>query len=251
MKKEKQAKGKRQATNVSLPSSTNGGGGEKGSGSMKTTVGAIMIIKGSLGPRKETVSTPVTSNSTKQSNARKKKNVLSLEKEAVKTMIELFTDIFHCARDVKDAIEKEKDEEITKKLMNSSFENSEKKTRSERKKNNKKEKKANNSGGEVDEVNKPITINNKTLEDVTYLKENPKVMNLLLSIEDMMVDYRTTNVDSMNADNKAFHQATVKMVNSYYTSTTKIEKMYKRYQDMWVSYEKEKNHKVHIKKRPT
>jgi len=72
-------------------------------------------------------------------------------------------------------------------------------------------------------------------------------MNLLLNIEDMMVDYRTANVDYMNANNEAFHQVTNKMVNFYFT-TTKTENMYKRYQDKWVSYAKEKNYQVHIKR---
>jgi len=107
------------------------------------------------------------------------------------------------------------------------------------KQNNKKEEKETDNGGEED-VNEPITVNDKTLEDATHLKENPKVMKLLLSIEDMMENYRTVNVDSMNANNKVFHQATDKMVNTYFT-TTKTERMYKRYQDMWVRYAQKKN----------
>jgi len=103
----------------------------------------------------------------------------------------------------------------------------------------KKEVKETDNGGEED-VNKPITANDKTLEDATYLKEKPKVMKLLISIEDMMVAYRSANVSSMNTDDKAFHEATNKMVNTYFT-TSKTEKMYKRYKDMmWVSYAKEK-----------
>jgi len=172
MNKGKQTKAQRKATKVSLPSSTTSCGEEKCSGSMKTTAGTTIITRGSLGPRKETISTPVTSNSTKKSKTKKKKkkkNVVSLEKGGMKTIMELSNDIFRSAWDVRDAIEKEKDE-----LMNSSFENLEKQTRSgERKKNNEKEKKANDNGG-VDEVNKPVTANDKTLEDAAYLKEIQK-----------------------------------------------------------------------------
>jgi len=76
MTKAKQMKkGKRKATMVvALPSSTNAGG-EKGSGSMKTTVSPTMVTRGSVtGPRKETLSTPVRSNN---KNKKKKLNVVS------------------------------------------------------------------------------------------------------------------------------------------------------------------------------
>ena len=63
MTKAKQTKkAKKKATMKVLPSSTKGGG-EKGSGSMNTTVSTNMVTRGSVAvPRKETVSTPVTSN---------------------------------------------------------------------------------------------------------------------------------------------------------------------------------------------
>jgi len=150
--------------------------------------------------------------------------------------MEVSNDIFISVRDARDAIEKEKDEEVTKKLMNSSFENSEKQTKGERKKNKKVNKETKIIVEEEGDANKPITVNNKFLEDATFLKENPKVMKLLLSIEYMMmVDYRTSNIHSMNAYNEAFHEVTDKMVNNYFT-TTKKEKMYKRHQEMWVRY---------------
>jgi len=103
-----------------LPSSTKGGG-EKGSGSMNTTVSTNMVTRGSVAvPRKETVSTPVTSNKKTKKN---KSNVVSVKKAAVKTMMEVSNDIFISAKNARDAIEKEKDEEVTKKLMNSSLRN--------------------------------------------------------------------------------------------------------------------------------
>jgi len=223
---------------MALPSSTTGGG-EKGSVSKKTTTAnRTMVTRGSIkGPKEETLSTPVRSN---KKNKKKKLNVVSLEKKtAVKTMMEVSNDIFISARDARDAIEKEKDEEVTKNLMNSSLGLAEKQTRSE-KKQEKVNKETKIIVEEVDEeANEPVTVNNKCLEDEGFLKENPQVKKLLLSIEDMMVDYRTSNVHSMNADNQTFHEVTDKMVNNYFT-TSKTEKMYKRYQQMWIRYAAEK-----------
>jgi len=51
----------------------------------------------------------------------------------------------------------------------------------------------------------------------------------------MMVGYRISNIHSMNADNQTFQEVTDKMVNNYFT-TTKPEKTYNRYQEMWVKY---------------
>ena len=239
-------KAKRKAT-MALPSSTKGGG-EKGSVSRKTTTASrTMVTRGSVtGPKKETLSTPVRSN---KKNKKKKLNVVSLEKKtAVKTMMEVSKDIFISARDARDAIEKEKDEEVTKNLMNSSLGLAEKQTRSEKKQEQKVNKETEIMiDKEVDEeANEPVTVNNKCLEDAGFLKENPQVKKLLLTIEDMMVDYRTSNVHSMNADNQTFHEVTDKMVNNYFT-TSKTEKMYKRYQQMWISYATKKQ----INKRTT
>jgi len=80
--------------------------------------------------------------------------------------------------------------------------------------------------------NPPVA--NKVLEDVSYLETNKMSKAILQKVEDMLIDYRNTSEANMMTDQDLFLKNTSVILNDH--PSEKTNAMYKRYQDMWVSY---------------
>ena len=77
-----------------------------------------------------------------------------------------------------------------------------------------------------------------------FLEENPDMKELILKIEDMLLDFRSTNQNAMNQDNAQFQEGTTDLLDVYPVSKTKH--MYKRYQEKFLAFASES--KVNVKK---
>ena len=229
----------RNKKSVNLPSPTAGGGR-----SSKAASSNKVVTRSSTGKTKakrhtnSNLGTPKRSNTSSLAKkphplplVSKEKNVHeSNEKNKMKTIMEISNDMFVSARMVQKEIELEKEKELTKNIVSSVSDDVSKETKDD-----------------VDTAteDESETVLNKKFEEEEYLKANPSVRELLLKIEDMVIDYRNSNANTMNDDNVAFQAETESMLLSSFGSL-KTTNMYRRYQKKWVSYalEKELNKKT-------
>ena len=222
-----------------LPSPTAGGGRSSKAASSNKVVTrsstgktkAKRHISSNLGTPKKSNTTNVAKKPHSLPLVSKEKNVHeSNEKNKMNTIMEISHDMFVSAKQVQKDIELEKEKELTKNIVSSVSDVSNK------------EKEDVDTATETESE----TVLNKKFEDEEYLKANPSVRELLLKIEDMVIDYRNSNAHTMNDDNVAFQAETESMLLSSFGSL-KTTNMYRRYQKKWVSYalEKKLNKKTH------
>ena len=228
---------------INLPSPTAGGGRSR-----NTAISNKIVTRSSTGKvntKRRPGSTDVTPKKSNTTNIAKKPRVLPLvsqdkkdmhdsnEKNKVKSIMEISNDMFVSAKQVQQDIELEKEKELTKKIVSTVSDVS-------------KEVVSNDKAAPDDAAaeKETPTVGDKKLEDEEFLQANASVRELLLKIEDMVVDYRNSNVHTMNDDNQSFQAETENMLLSSFGSI-KTTNMYQRYQRGWVSYALE--HKVNKK----
>ena len=86
------------------------------------------------------------------------------------------------------------------------------------------------------EEDEPVCANDKNIiEDIEVLKKHPELKKLLMSVEDMLVDYRNSDKKTMESDNIPFQKAASEMVDTMFENK-KTTYMYQRYQQMWVRF---------------
>ena len=82
-------------------------------------------------------------------------------------------------------------------------------------------------------------------ENLRFLTENPGIKDLILKIEDMLLDFRSTNQKAAQDDSIQFQQGpSTELIDVYPVSKTKD--MYKRYQEKFLAFTHENN--INIKK---
>jgi len=247
---------------IDLPSSTVDGDGvrsiRKKSASTKTKeISMTTRSKGkktkSKRKKKEAVVTPPTSNkSSKQTQAKDLPSETSIlvvteenkdretsekgKKKVVSYMTKILNEILESAKDTHKAILRAKDSKVTldlaNELVNAEEEKNEKESEGEKKKANDDEEEADNYLAE-DEL---VCANDKNIEDKEVLKEHPELEKLLMSVEDMLVDYRNSDKKTMESDNIAFQKAASEMVLDKMFGNKKTSYMYQRYQQIWVRF---------------
>ena len=272
-------KGKMKKATIDLPSSTVDGDGVR-SLSKKTSVKkksastkqkGISMTTRSKGKKtktkrkkKEVVVTPPTSNkSSKKTQAKDLPNETSIlvvteenkdretsekgKKKVVSYMTKISNEILESAKDAHEAILRAKDSEVTLSLASEldDVERGKKGKECEGEK-----KKANDDEEETDnylEEDEPVCANDKNIEDKKVLKEHPELEKLLMSVEDMLVDYRNSDKKTMESDNIAFQKAASEMVDKMF-GNKKTSYMYQRYQQMWVKFSLKKQIKKNASK---
>jgi len=263
---------KRKAT-IDLPSSTVDGDGarsihkkssvKKKTASTKKAKGVSMITRSkgkktkNKRKKKEAVVTPPTSNkSSKQTQSKDLPNETSIlvvteektkdretseegKKKVVSYMTKISNEILESAKDAHEAILRAKDSEVTLALAKDLIdEEEEDKNVNEKQGEKKKVNEVNDNEEEADiflAEDEPVCANDKNIEDKEVLKAHPELEKLLMSVEDMLVDYRNSDKKTMETDNIAFQKAAAEMVDKTF-GNKKTSYMYQRYQQMWVKF---------------
>jgi len=199
--------------------------------------------------KKESVSTtPTTSNKSPKEAAKEKPKETSIvvvteieksKKKEIGFMSKISNDLLKSAREANEAMLAAKDKEVTMAILATKDETSEKKEEVENT-----EKSSDvpeeNDGSQDEEKegehgDEPVCANNKTLEDKNFLKKNPDIRKLLMSVEDMLINYRNSDKDTMEKDNVAFQEeATIMLESAFENKKTSL--MYQRYQKKWVKF---------------
>ena len=78
-----------------------------------------------------------------------------------------------------------------------------------------------------------------TKENLKFLTENPGMKDMILKIEDMLLDFRSTNQKATQDDNIQFQQGMNALIDVY--SVSKTKDMYKRNQENFLAFAPENN----------
>jgi len=161
------------------------------------------------------------------------------KKKEIEFISKISNDLLNSAKETNEAMLAAKDKEVTMAILAANAETSEKNEKVEKTK--KSTDVPEEDDGPEDEVKEgehgaePVCANNKSLEDENFLKKNPDIRKLLMSVENMLIDYRNSDKDTMEKDNIAFQEEATKMLDSVFENK-KTSCMYQRYQVKWVRF---------------
>jgi len=162
------------------------------------------------------------------------------KKKEIGFISKISNDLLNCAKEANEAKLAAKDKEVTMGIIAAKDETSERNDKVETtKKSADVPEEDDESEDEVKEGEhgaEHVCVNNKSLEDENFLKKNPDIRKLLMSVEDMLIDYRNSdNKETMEKDNIAFQEEATKMLDSVFENK-KTSCMYQRYRVKWVSF---------------